>query len=1027
VSSGPGEPRRLRRLALLVAAAYVASFLIYMVFVHRSLGPGAGPLGGRGPGGAWQLAVFGLGSGLALFLLVWRLNAALWRAAQAEAARGDAERRLSSLLAGGPRRLVEQARERGMRAERVQAAIYAISEAASSTASLEELFAAIHAAVGELMPAHNFYIALFDPASQRLSFPYFVDEVDPQPEPKPLGKGITEYVLRTGEPLLASPAVAAELERAGEIELIGAPSIDWLGVPLKVEETTFGVLVVQSYTEGVRYGDEEKAILVFVSRQVAMAIARSRAQEARRASEQRLREIVEHSTNLFYSHTTDHVLTYVSPQTREFLDAEPAEVLGRWTDLATDNPVNRVGFERTLRAIETGQPQPPYELELVGRKGRRIWVDVHEAPVVRDGKTIAIVGSLTDVTERKQVEEALRASEATNRAILGAIPDLVFRISADGVFLDCKASRLTDLYQPPDAFLGKHVSEVLPAELARVSSENIAAALADGGVHVYEYDLELGGERRFWEGRAVAAGPAEVVVIIREITERRRAEQALRDSEERYRRLVELSTDGIAIHQDGRLVFCNEAGARMLGYPSSAQAIGRDVLSFVHPANRAVVVDRIRSAIASGKAQPPIQERFVRADGSPLDVEVASIPFLLAGRPAVQVVIRDISPRLRLEEHLRQMQKMEAIGRLAGGVAHDFNNLLQALLSTVEVLRVRGDAVGTLEATVAELEAHVRRGAALTRQLLLFARRELAKPERLDLNDVVLEAARLLRRLVRETIRLSLRTETGSLPLDADRGQLEQVLVNLVVNGSEAMAEGGEIVIRTGRLPASEVFLEVEDGGAGIPEALRDRIFEPFFTTKAGEGGTGLGLSVVHGIVLQHGGRLEVASTIGKGSTFRVILPGAAAEPESESLAPSGDVAVQRGNGERVLVVEDEDGARKALVEILGLLGFEVVAAASGEAAEEVAAAAAFDLVLTDFVLPGIDGGELARRLSASRPTLKVILMSGYAADEAMRHSISSGKVRFLQKPFDVQTLARAMRSALRGAPESERPPGGVA
>ncbi len=738
---------------------------------------------------------------------------------------------------------------------------------------------------------------MYDDGAGELSFPYFVDEIDPLPEPRPPGKGMTEYVLRHGEPLLASPAVAVDLERAGEVELIGAPSLDWLGVPLQAQGTTFGVLVVQSYTEGVRYGAEEKAILMFVSRQVAMAIARTRAQEALRASEQRLRDIVEHSTNLFYSHTPDQVLTYASPQSRHFFDCEPEELLVRWTTLATDNPVNREGLERTVRAIETGQPQPPYELELVGKAGRKVWVEVREAPVVRDGRTIAIVGSLTDISERKHVEDALR------------------------------------------------------------------------------------------------------------------------ESEERYRRLVELSPDGIAIHQNGLLVFCNETGARLLGYTSAADAIGRPVLGFVHPSSRDLVRERIRTALARGEAQPPVQEKFVRADGSPIDVEVASIPFLLDGRPAMQVVIRDISPRLRLEEHVRHMQKMEAIGRLAGGVAHDFNNLLQALLSTVEVVRVRGSNPESLGGTVSELEAHVRRGAALTRQLLLFARRELVKPERLDLNEVVAEAAKLLRRLVRENIRLALAPAPGSLPLVADRGQLEQVLVNLVVNGSDAMPEGGDLVIRTGRLGEGEVWLEVGDTGVGIPDEVRERIFEPFFTTKASEHGTGLGLAVVHGIVTQHNGRLEVTSAVGSGSTFRVILPGAPLGPDEPPPARSGDDDATSGHGEAVLVVEDEDGARKALREILEILGFEVTVAASGEEAEEAAAGSAFDVLLTDLILPGIDGGELARRLARARPQMKVIVMSGYSEDETMRRGIRSGEVRFLQKPFDGHTLARAMRAALENEP----------
>jgi PAS domain S-box-containing protein len=744
-----------------------------------------------------------------------------------------------------------------------------------------------------------------------------------------------------------------------------------------------------------------------------MAIARTRAQEALRASEQRLRDIIEHSTNMFYSHTPDHFLTYVSPQSREFFDCEPEEVLIRWTRLATGNPVNRIGLERTERAIETGLPQPTYELELIGMKGRVIWVEVREAPVVRDGRTVAIVGSLTDITERRRVEEALRASEGTNRAILEAIPDIVFRIGRDGLFLDYKAHRATDLAMPPERFLGKDLADVLPPEVARLSRENLAAAIADRRVHVYEYDLNLGGEVRSWESRMVASGTAEVVAIIREITERRRAEQALRESEERYRRLVELSPDGIAIHRDGRIVFCNVTGARMLGYALAEEVVGRPVLEFVQEEYRDLVERRVRGALAEGRSQPPIEEKFVRADGTLVEVEVTSTPFSYGGHPAVLVVFRDITPRRQLEERVRHMQKMEAIGRLAGGVAHDFNNLLQALLSTIEVLQARRLDPERLPETVREMEANIKRGAALTRQLLLFARRELARPERIDLNDVVTGAISLVRRLVRENIRLTLVPEHGDLPLDGDRGQLEQVVVNLVVNASDAMPDGGELTIRTGR-SGSEAWVEVTDTGVGIPVDLQERIFEPFFTTKLPERGTGLGLAVVHGIVTQHGGRIEVSSTIGRGSTFRIVLPragaGGGASPDSQRRPEEG---VALAGGERVLVVEDEDGARKALEEILELLGFRVAVAASGEEGERLAASGAFDVLLTDFVLPGINGGELARRLVARSPALRVILMSGYAEEESMRLGVMAGTVRFLQKPFDVETLSQVMRAVL--------------
>jgi len=989
-----------------VAAVFAALVGAALALVHSGILRQPWVAGSTGPL-IQTLFVVVLAGGV--FLLVWRLNAALWRTAQVDAARSDSDLRLQELLAKGPGALAPAR----VRAERVQAAIYAISEAAATVTSLDELFRAIHGVVAELMPARNFYIALYDPATGLLSFPYFVDEVDEAPAPKPLGKGITEYVLRTGEPLLASPSVAADLEHSGQIELIGAPSIDWLGVPLKVGEETIGVLVVQSYTEGVRYSEEDRSILVFVSRQVAMAIARAAAQDARRASEQRLRDIVEHSTNLFYAHGPDHVLTYVSPQTRQFFDCEPEEALVRWTEFATDNPVNRAGFDRTERAIATGLQQPPCELELVGRQGREIWVEVREAPVVRDGRTVAVVGSLTDITERKRVEEALRASEATNRAILEAIPDIVFRLDGEGVFLDCKASRGQDLFARPELFLGRRLDEVLPGDLARASLDALHAALTSRQVQVFEYELPVAGEARLWECRMVACGAAEVVAIIREITERRRAEQALRESEERYRRLVELSPDGIAIHREGRLVFCNLTGARMLGYDLVEEAVGRPITDFVHPSYRDLVGRRVRDALADGKPQPPAEEKFIRADGSAIDVEVTSTPFTYGGSRAVLVVFRDITPRLKLEQHVRQMQKMEAIGRLAGGVAHDFNNLLQALLSTVEVMKVGDVDREKVSGTVQELETHVRRGAALTRQLLLFARREMVRSEPVDLNQIVASATTLLRRVVRETTRLAVDLCPEPLPLHGDRGQLEQVLVNLVVNASDAMPEGGEVTIRSGRMSAVEVWVEVSDTGVGIPAEVRGRIFEPFFTTKAAERGTGLGLAVVHGIVTQHGGRMEVTSEPGAGSTFRVVLPSSSSAMESPAPGQARQEPLFHVKGERILVVEDEEGARRALEEILQLLGFHVTGAATGEDAERIAAAGEFDVLLTDFVLPGIDGGELARRLTAASPRLRVILMSGYAEDETMRRSIRAGAVRFLQKPFDVTTLTQALQAAL--------------
>jgi len=384
-------------------------------------------------------------------------------------------------------------------------------------------------------------------------------------------------------------------------------------------------------------------------------------------------------------------------------------------------------------------------------------------------------------------------------------------------------------------------------------------------------------------------------------------------------------------------------------------------------------------------------------------------------------IVEDVTDHKLLEEELRQAQKMEAVGHLAGGVAHDFNNLLQVIASRTHLLLSQSRDPEQAVKVLRELEQHINRGASLTRQLLLFSRRETTKPELLDLNDAVLDASEMVLRLLRANISPSIELAPEALPVEADRGQLQQVLMNLALNASDAMPDGGKLVIRTSPFGEGEVCMSVEDTGQGIPDAILKRIFEPFFTTKGSSRGTGLGLSVVHGAVTKHGGRVEVASEVGKGTEFRVILPraqkqGPASAPEvSRSLAE-----LAAGRGERVLVVEDEAGAREGLRDVLGSVGYEVVAVGNGEEAVGLPPEQPFDLLLTDFMLPGALGPQVAQALQARWPAVKVILMSGFTDDEAVRRGVSGHTLRFLQKPFDMATLTAEVRAVLDDTPEPE-------
>ncbi len=382
------------------------------------------------------------------------------------------------------------------------------------------------------------------------------------------------------------------------------------------------------------------------------------------------------------------------------------------------------------------------------------------------------------------------------------------------------------------------------------------------------------------------------------------------------------------------------------------------------------------------------------------------------GRTVFLGILVDVTERRRLEERLLAAQRLEAVGRLAGGVAHDFNNLLQAMLGIADLIRTEGRAA---PGSVDELEDLLHRGAQLTRQLLLFSRREEPRAERFDLNALVREMAKLLRRLLRENVALRVALSEGPLELVADRGQMGQVWMNLAMNAADAMPDGGTLTVRSGA-GDGHVWFAVDDTGHGISDAVRAHLFEPFFTTKRDHRGTGLGLSVVHGIVAAHGGRIEVASEPGGGASFRVVLPAGGLADRAGPPPGAGAGALLRGKGERVLLVEDDDSVRRTFQRLLAGLGYRLVAAASAEEASRLPPDDAFDVLLTDVLLPGASGGELARRLRARWPALKVVFMSGYSEDELMRHDVASGGARFLQKPVDIRALGAVLRELLEGA-----------
>ncbi len=668
------------------------------------------------------------------------------------------------------------------RAETLQSALYRIAEKTHSTVDLQEFYSSVHSIISTLMSAKNFYIALYDASTQILSFPYFADEVDPQPSPKKLGKGLTEYVLRTGQPLLASPEVFEVLSLKDEVESIGTPSIDWLGVPLKSGETTFGAIVVQSYTESVRYADKEREILTFVSQHIATAIQR-------KADEERFRAMWEHS--------------------------------------------------------------------------------------------------------------------------------------ADGM-------RLTD--------------------------------------------------------------------------------------------------------KDGRIVMVNSAYSKIVKLPQE-KLVGEFLSVTYQHEERATALEEYRQEFESETVLPRFIGDIALWNGEEVPVEISN-SFIVFGanNKMLLSVFRDISERKLLENQLLHAQKMESIGVLAGGIAHDFNNVLSMILTSAEMLKEKTQNDKGLQRYADMVATAAERGAAIAKQLLLFARSEKGKLKPMSVATVVLEVQKLLQHTLPKFISIKSEIEASDAVIMGDSDQLHQALLNLALNSRdaiEAKSVNGTIIIRVGTISHEElqkkfpqiqkeqyVVLSVSDNGTGMSEETTSRIFEPFFSTKGRGKGTGLGLSIVHGIAQNHHGLIDVVSSVGQGTTMSLYFPLVSAEVKDSSKNIKRESIPEKSRGEHtstILIVDDEQGLREMLEEILQGKNYHVITASNGiDAVKKYEShRQQIDMVISDLGMPLMGGEEVFNKLVEINPKIKMVFMTGYLEESSKTGILRSGVKNIIHKPFRIEEILECVSHVL--------------
>jgi len=772
---------------------------------------------------------------------------------------------------------------------------------------------------------------------------------------------------------------------------------------------------------------------------------RKKAEETLRESEGILRVLFNESYHLTGLMKTDGTLIKANATALEFAGIKETDVIGRpfWETPWWSHSVEQK--ERLRNAATEAAHGDLIRLETYhpDAEGNLHFIDFSIKPVMDENdNVILLIPEGRDITEQKRAEEALRESEEKFRLIFDYAPISISITDQDGLYVDVNARMCERNNLSREEIVGHRVTEC--PQFARPEDHEETTRLTQklleqGWLHNEEIHLfrPIDGERStaIFSSRLITiAGKTYVISMVLDITERKRTEEALRKSEELYTRLVDSIPDLIVrTDLDGKIFFVNDYALQISGY-SREEIEGQNMLMLVSPEDRDRMIQN--ALLMRERRLGPQEYSLIMKDGRKIPFEVNGdvlrsgdgIPFGLVN------VCRNITQRKQAEQEKEQLQaqliqaqKMESVGRLAGGVAHDFNNMLSVILGNTELAMDRVDPSDPLRKVLQDILNAGQRSADLTRQLLAFARKQIAVPKVLDLNDTVSGMLKMLRRLIGEDIDLSWNPGYNLWKLLIDPSQVDQVLANLTVNARDAIEKSGRIVIDTTNvicddaycsvhpecIPGEYVMLSVSDDGCGMDRETLSKIFEPFFTTKKEGHGTGLGLATVYGIVRQNSGFINVYSEAGMGTTFKIYLP----RHITESTEPADykeEVKIPGGT-ETVLIVEDDEAVLNLSKSMLEKLGYHVLAARRTDEAIRLAREheVSIDLLLTDVVMPDMNGKELFRQIRSIRPTLVCLYMSGYTEDVIARQGILEEGVQFIPKPFSLRNLALKVREAL--------------
>ena len=791
---------------------------------------------------------------------------------------------------------------------------------------------------------------------------------------------------------------------------------------------------------------------------------RKNAESALKESEEKFRNLVEQSPFAFQIYDKDGNLLQVNEAWEKMWKVKAEQVVGRYNALE-DEQIKAAGMMPMLERAVNGEnvilPDVEYDPAKFGMPGQKCWARTY-AYSIKDsaGKIKNVIVVNEDISKRKSAEKALRESEERYRYFVQQTAEGFFRIKTDNpipaalpfekqleMYLkEMYVAECNDIfarmygYPQAEHLNGRKLTELHGGENFTDNAGGSISFIQNGykmiDAETQEFDKD--GKKVYFLNNAVGIIKDECLIEIwgtqRNITKRKLAEEAVQESEAKYRSLIQHSSDAIYLLYNRRFEVVNDKFLEMfkvdLEYVNSPDF---NIMNLVAPHSHHILEERQARLDRGEKIEPKYEFTALTSEGDEFQVE-ASISYIdYKDGAAAQGIIRDITEAKKLEEQLRQSQKMDAVGQLAGGIAHDFNNLLTIISGYSDLLlNTQGVDVNSIE-KLNQIRKAGERAQSLTNQLLAFSRRQIVRPEVLDINKVLNDSMKMYSRLIGEDIKIRLMLGENLPSILADPHQIEQILMNLLVNARDAIhakyQENFEKIItietslryldeeyaavHLGCKAGRKIMICISDTGAGMSKETIERVFEPFYTTKSQGKGTGLGMSTVYGIVKQNEANIYVYSEPGQGSTFKIFWPLNEAETEENDLEPREMKII--GGSEKILFVEDDDGVREFGLNALLNLGYDVQPAASAEAAMELIQTNKidFDILITDLVMPGMSGRQLADKIQQLYKDLPVIFVSGYTDEHIVHHGVLDKDINFIQKPYSIAALAAKIRELL--------------